>query len=190
MSEAGPGWFYILNGRRCGPVGLFGLVDLILKQEIPEETRVWHSGLTEWLKASELPEIRRELPPPIPPALQEAPLVAPVPPLEAEGIEALAETPEAPGPSPWSHDRKAHRRHKSQTKGAASRRRWLTVVLVVLATLMVGLWLLLTRFNEVPAGVIIREGRSGPEPRWPAAAAGAGRTESRSPTPAGRPSHG
>ena len=190
MSEPAPRWFYIQNGRRCGPADLLGLVDLIIKVEIPEDALVWHSGLTEWVKASDLPEIRSELPPPVPPARRGAALVAPVGSLEADEIEALAETPEAPGAPPRSHERRDHHRHKSQTKVAGSRRRWLTMVLVVLAALMVGLWLLLKRFNEVPAGVIIREGSAGPGPRSPAAAADADRRGSRSPTPAGRPSRG
>ena len=89
MSEPSSRWFYLQNGRRHGPLDLYGLVDLILKQELTEDTLVWHSGLSEWVKASEREEIRRELPPPVPLSARETALAAPMPVLEAEELEGL-----------------------------------------------------------------------------------------------------
>jgi hypothetical protein len=56
-------WFYVREGRRLGPVETDKLVELVLTGEVSEDALVWHSGLPEWLKAREVEEIRRELPP-------------------------------------------------------------------------------------------------------------------------------
>lgn len=162
MSEPSSRWFYLQNGRRHGPVDLYGLVDLILKQELTEDTLVWHSGLSEWVKASEREEIRRELPPPVPLSARETALAAPMPVLEAEELEGLEDPLARSASATHEYERTdSHRRRHSSRKAAAASRRWLAVVLAVLVALMIGLWWLLKRINEVPPGqVIIREGRS------------------------------
>jgi hypothetical protein len=204
--------FYVHNGRRYGPVDLYGLVDLIIKQELPEDVLVWHPGLTEWTRANALEEVRQQMPPPVPLPAHELAMGAPGPALETGDFEAIAETMERSlGQRDW--DRREHpRRRHHPVKPAETGPRWLTVVLVVLLGLMVGLWWLLKRFNEVPGGrVILHESRladpspprdlratrgatlspdrrlpraSGP----PAAEAGDDRTGARSRTRAARPS--
>ena len=59
-------WFYVHEGRRKGPVSVAQLADLILAQDLPEESLVWRHGLDEWAPASSVDEIKRELPPPLP----------------------------------------------------------------------------------------------------------------------------
>lgn len=65
-------WFYGSEGRRKGPVHRAALVDLLLSGELAETTLVWRTGLSEWKPASEMPELQRELPPPLPPLAPEA----------------------------------------------------------------------------------------------------------------------
>jgi hypothetical protein len=42
------------------------LVDLLLSGELPESTLVWYAGLPNWRPAREVPDLRREFPPPLP----------------------------------------------------------------------------------------------------------------------------
>jgi CheY-like chemotaxis protein/signal recognition particle receptor subunit beta len=58
-------WLYLLDGAQRGPIDREDLVDLVLTS-IPEDTRVWHPGLEGWVRASQLPEIANEIPPPLP----------------------------------------------------------------------------------------------------------------------------
>ena len=145
--------FYIHNARRYGPVDLYGLVDLIIKQDIPEDVLVWHPGLTDWVKANGMQEVRQQMPPPVPLPAHDLVVGAPGPMLETGEFEAIADTMERSlGPRDW--DRKEYRR-RHQHKAPETRPRWLTVILVVLLGLMLGLWWLLKRFNEVPGGRVI-----------------------------------
>lgn len=150
--------FYVHNGRRYGPVDLYGLVDLIIKQDVPQEVLVWHPGLTDWAKANTLEEVRQQMPPPVPLPAHDLVVSAPGPVLETGEFEAIADTMERSlAPREWER-REYRRRH--QHKPPETGPRWLTVVLVVLLGLMLGLWLLLKRFNEVPDGrVILHESR-------------------------------
>jgi len=59
-------WFYGTPDGRKGPVSRDVLVDLLLCGELPESTLVWYSGLPDWRPASEVPDLRREFPPPLP----------------------------------------------------------------------------------------------------------------------------
>jgi hypothetical protein len=147
-------YFYIHNGRRHGPIDLYGLVDLILKQDIPEEVLIWHPGLTEWSKASTLDEVRHQMPPPVPLPARDLTMNPPAPVLETGEFDAIAETMERSlAPRDWDRREARRRHHASRT--AETGPRWLTVVLVVLLGLMLGLWWLLKRFNEVPDGRVI-----------------------------------
>lgn len=55
-------WYYIdKNNHRKGPVA----ADVLLKQMTPE-TLVWKEGMTEWLPATQVPELASLVPPPTP----------------------------------------------------------------------------------------------------------------------------
>jgi hypothetical protein len=193
-SSTGPdNWFYVQEGRRQGPLSLTLLVRELLALDAPEGVLVWRSGLPAWTKAGLVEELRRQLPPPVPGSLP-LPVVEPerdVPDLpesapregEAEGGEAssedrlvsdgdlVPEPGEAGAPSPEGPpSRRRRRRQRSSHQAKAS---WLysyalPLVLLFLAV-MIGLWLLLRRINEVPPGRIIQQGdlsgwRSGARP--------------------------
>ncbi len=140
-------WFYAHGGRRHGPVEISRLVDLILAGEIPETTLIWHPGLSEWVTAGDLDEIRRELPPPLPaPALPESDPAAGLP---TDPPDAAADLGEGSG---------KRRRRKHRHRNPRDKTQWLLPLLLILLLLMIGLWLLLRRMNEVPAGRIILQG--------------------------------
>jgi GYF domain 2 len=168
-------WFYVRDGRRQGPVETDRLVDLVLNGEVAEDGLVWHSGLTEWLRARDIEEIRRELPPPVPtpsPARFPEPL-----PDEAvnEGEDtAPDEAPDGPGAgslgdgsfgdlpseaeSENGEDPKRRRKRKHRNRDTKRRPAWLWPLVAILVALMIFLWWLLRRMNEVPPGRIIQTG--------------------------------
>jgi GYF domain 2 len=169
-SGEGKRWFYVREGRRHGPVETTKLVDLVVAGEVPEDALVWHSGLPEWLPAREVEDIRRELPPPVP-TPRDPPPPDPVPKEVGEGTgtaipgEAVAgegaEDPDAPaGPESEGSENGQKRRRKRKHRHRASKRRpaWLWPLVVVLVGLMIFLWWLLRRMNEVPPGRIIQTG--------------------------------
>jgi hypothetical protein len=152
-------WFYVREGRRQGPVDTEKLVDLVLAGEVDEEALVWHAGLPEWLKAREVDEIRRELPPPVPPA--------PPPPLSATPLDegATGDAPDGgPHPAPEApadgagDGLRRRRKRKHRHREAKKRPAWLYPLVAVLVVLMLFLWWLLRRMNEVPPGRIIQTG--------------------------------
>ena len=166
-------WFYVREGRRQGPVDTDRLVDLVLHGEVAEDALVWHSGLPEWLRAQEVEEIRRELPPPVPtPSPVQAPAPTPEPmPSEAASRPGASAQDEAPvwertGPLPdlasaaepedRTDDPKRRRRRKHRHRESKRRPPWLWPLVAILAGLMVFLWWLLRRMNEVPPGRIIQ----------------------------------
>ena len=190
-------WFYVVDGRRNGPVALGQLVELILRQEIPEDTLIWRSGLDEWIKANSLADVQRQLPPPIPgvarasidhmDALAEAQALDADAPEEAEAGEAEAEEEARGGVAAETRDGKAdgdapdgatargaeddetadgathrrmhrRRRHRIRHRLASPRPGWLLPLIVAVLMVIVVLWYLLRRANEVPPGRIIQEG--------------------------------
>lgn len=181
-------WFYVREGRRHGPVETARLVDLVLGGEVPEDSLVWHSGLPEWLPARDVEDIRRELPPPVPTrrvppppdpvprdAALEAELSAPGEAAASEGAPASTGDADSEGPINGS---KRKRKRKHRHRDSKRRPPWLWPLIVVLIGLMIFLWWLLRRMNEVPPGRIIQTGsvEVGPRaggaglPRSPAAA--------------------
>jgi GYF domain 2 len=163
-------WFYVREGRRHGPVETAKLVDLVLAGEVPENALVWHSGLPEWLEAREVEDIRRELPPPVP-TPRAPPPPDPAPKELAEGAEPTAagetaaegagdqDAPPADADPEGSADgQKRRRKRKHRHRDAKRRPNWLWPLVVVLVGLMVFLWWLLRRMNEVPPGRIIQTG--------------------------------
>jgi hypothetical protein len=165
--EAGR-WFYVREGRRHGPVEITRLVELVLGGEVPEDALVWHSGLPEWLRAQDVEEIRRELPPPLPTTPGLAP-PDPVPndatessaPDDAEALEGAdipSETSVAADPEGSANDLKRRRKRKHRHRDSKRRPNWLWPLVVVLVGLMIFLWWLLRRMNDVPPGRIIQTG--------------------------------
>jgi GYF domain 2 len=142
-------WFYAHGGRRHGPVEISRLVDLILAGEIPETTLIWHPGLSEWVVAGDLDEIRRELPPPLPVPAPSFSENDPATGLSAGPPDAAADLGEGSG---------MRRRRKHRHRNQRGKTQWLLPLLLILLVLMIGLWLLLRRMNEVPPGRIILEG--------------------------------
>ena len=142
-------WFYAHGGRRHGPVDVSRLVDLILAGEIPETTLIWHPGLSEWVMAGDLDEIRRELPPPLPVPAASLPENDPAAGLPTDPPDPAASLGEGSG---------LRRRRKHRHRNQRGKTQWLLPLLVVLLLLMIGLWLLLRRMNEVPPGRIILQG--------------------------------
>lgn len=60
-------WFYSdENGRRVGPVSLDALSKKLAASRSPSSVLVWREGMPGWVRADELPEIARCLPPPLP----------------------------------------------------------------------------------------------------------------------------
>ena len=162
-------WFYVREGRRHGPVEIARLVDLVLGGEVPEDALVWHSGLPEWLQAREVEDIRRELPPPVP-TRRVPPPPDPVPKEAAEeaspdsgeaaapeGTPAVGEDPSA-GDSEGLTNGQKRRRKRKHRRESKRRPTWLWPLIVVLIGLMIFLWWLLRRMNEVPPGRIIQTG--------------------------------
>ena len=168
-SGEGKRWFYVREGRRHGPVETAKLVDLVLGGEVAEDALVWHSGLPEWLPAEEVEDIRRELPPPVP-TPRVPPPPDPLPKELAEGAEPTAGEATAEGagdqdapagavdPEGSTDSQKRRRKRKHRHRDAKRRPNWLWPLVVVLVGLMVFLWWLLRRMNEVPPGRIIQTG--------------------------------
>jgi hypothetical protein len=169
----GKRWFYIVEGKRQGPVEAGRIVDLVLAGELSEDTLVWHAGLPEWLPARRVDVIKHELPPPLPGATR-APLpdplddedddaeddeVAP----EGESVPATGGGSASPGETAADGQRR-RRLRKRKRRAAASRFKspWLVPLILVLIGLMIGLWWLLLLMNEVPPGRIIQTGDRAP----------------------------
>src|SRR5262245_61403823 len=92
-----PGWFYMSDGRRNGPVDEDELVRALCAFESPRGVLIWSEGLPEWTAAGALPGIGSRLPPPLgsrsgprtdetrsveptpqPPSLEQSPKQAPI----------------------------------------------------------------------------------------------------------------
>jgi hypothetical protein len=157
--ESGGRWFYVHEGRRKGPVSVAQLAELILAQDLPEDTLIWRHGLGEWAAATSVDEIKRELPPPLPGKATDKP-VDYAGAVEAEGLDgegsldwAEGREPGPDGPNDRTTDRKRRRRHRHRP--VSRRPRWLMPLLIMVLILVVVLWYLLRRINEAPPGQII-----------------------------------
>jgi len=174
---SGSRWFYIQGGRRQGPVDLPRLVEILLALEAPDEALVWQPGMPEWVKAGTLEAIRRELPPPVPrphtradtpePVASEDPAAAGgtrAPEAAAEGAAPNIVLPATENENGDEGSRLRRRRHRHHKKGMISRdfRPYLLPLLVLLLTMVVALWWLLRRVNEVPPGRILIQGAAEP----------------------------
>lgn len=178
-------WFYVRDGRRQGPFDRAGLVRELLSLETPEGVLVWRTGLATWTRAGSLDELKRELPPPLPgvPGATAGASSIPVPDLPgADDLSGAPEEDKAPGEGEAdggsaaegdlvaganegkdaaegqtaSELRRRRRRHrKPRTAGLPS---YLVPLVLLFLAVMLGLWFLLRRMNEVPPGRIIQQG--------------------------------
>ena len=182
-------WFFVRDGRRVGPFNRTGLLRELLVQEAPEAALVWRSGLPAWTKASLLDDLRRDLPPPVPGApLAMPPTLEPSDPPMPElpetsedataGVSAPAsetslsdgdlagevgEDPAAKEEARRERRRKRRRRHEK----AAGLPGYAIPLFLLFVAVMIGLWFLLRRMNEVPPGRIILQGAHRPSPATP-----------------------
>ena len=46
-------WYYIQGGKKCGPVDGDKLVSMIDAGSLPQNTRVWTSGMDNWASAAD-----------------------------------------------------------------------------------------------------------------------------------------
>jgi hypothetical protein len=60
MSPLPPRVYYaVLEGRQAGPFSETELARLVNEKKVSKETYVWHTGLTDWKTAENVPEIVR-----------------------------------------------------------------------------------------------------------------------------------
>ena len=176
LSDSPVNWFYVLDSRRHGPFDRANLVRELLSLEAPEDVLVWRTGLLAWTEAGMLDELKRELPPPLPGALASAAeastLALPdLPEDDDEGGEAtdpnkatdsvsdgasVGGTDEAGAEAGSAADQRRRRRRHRAPRTAGQPSYLLPLVLLFLAV-MLGLWFLLRRLNEVPPGRIIQQ---------------------------------
>lgn len=67
-------WFYVVLGQRNGPISQEMLIRKLREGQLGPDTLVWRTGVPDWQKASEMPELSPKAePPPVPDTLQEKP---------------------------------------------------------------------------------------------------------------------
>lgn len=183
LSSGTANWFYVRDGRRQGPFDRAGLVRELLSLDAPEGVLVWRTGLSAWSRAGSLDELKRELPPPLPgvPSATIGASSVPVPDLPGaddlsgapENDEAIGEAKggsfsegdlvtgasegkdDAAGLSAAEQRRRRRRHRKPRAAGLPS---YLLPLALLFLAVMLGLWFLLRRMNEVPPGRIIQQG--------------------------------
>ena len=73
MPSHEPTYFVFINGQQVGGQTIYNLRDLINKGDMDGETMVWKSGMPQWAKASDVPEIAsllsQQAPPMLPPQM-------------------------------------------------------------------------------------------------------------------------
>jgi hypothetical protein len=167
LSPRSENWFYVKEGRRQGPFDRAALLRELLALDAPESVLVWRSGLNAWTKASLLEDLRGELPPPLTGAVPEAEASASLLPdlpgaAEAEGRGPAGEAggPVSdrdlePGPERAGARRHRRRRHRHRSRSLPG---YLVPLVLLFIAVMLGLWFLLRRMNEVPPGRVIQQG--------------------------------
>jgi hypothetical protein len=75
-------YYAMIDGNQAGPFCETELARLINDRKLTKETYLWHTGLSEWDKAENIPAILRlvALVPPPPPMLTPPPTLPPPPP--------------------------------------------------------------------------------------------------------------
>jgi len=66
-------WHYIGNYGQIGPIGDAQVRELISVGGITPDTLVWRPGLSEWVRAKDLPELASQFPQPIVPPVPSTP---------------------------------------------------------------------------------------------------------------------
>lgn len=204
ISTGPENWFYVREGRRQGPFTRALLVRELLALEAPEGALVWRGGLPAWTKAGLVDELRRELPPPVPGTLP-LPLPEPdqpVPDLPPE--ESREDDPTAPNSDPGDRQvtdgdfvpesgegqtqtaeggsgaRRRRRQRSSRKHKTSGMPSYALPLALLFIAVVIALWFLLRRMNEVPAGRIILQGEvsapadGGDEGSWAQARASGG----------------
>lgn len=82
-------YYMVKDGQRIGP----HTIQELMKQGLGSATLVWRAGLTDWVAASQLPEVAALLTPP-PPPVPPVPPVSPAPPM-AQTPTPVEQTPSA-----------------------------------------------------------------------------------------------
>jgi hypothetical protein len=139
------------------------LIELLLHGSLSPDTAVWHAGLSEWVKATTVPDIVSQLPPPLPPAALPTPDPDRPPPLEsaegddidddddtsAEGVSfepldgAVLEAPP-----------RRRRRHRHRARGSEPRWDLLAILAVALIVLVMVLWRMFRQGDAIPSGIV------------------------------------
>jgi len=145
-------------------VELDDLIERLLHGSLSPETAVWHAGLSEWVKATTIPEIVSQLPPPLPPAELPTPDPDHPPPLEsvegndieddddrpAEGVSF--EPPE--GMVALTAQARRRRRHRHHVRGSEPRWDLLAILAVALIVLVMVLWRMFRQGDAIPSGIV------------------------------------
>jgi uncharacterized protein DUF4339 len=158
-------WFYVDNGRRHGPVEFDELIERLLHGSLSPEAAVWHAGLSEWVKATMVPEIVSQLPPPLPPA--ELPAPDPDHPPRLQSVqgddidddeddgppEGVSFEPPEGMPALEAQSRR-RRRHRHRVRGSEPRWDLLAILAVALIVLVMVLWRMFTQGDTIPSGIV------------------------------------
>lgn len=60
-------YFFVVNGKRGGPVSTNAIRDMAIKQELNRKDRLWCKGMKEWQSADSVPGLFDDLPPDLDP---------------------------------------------------------------------------------------------------------------------------
>lgn len=133
-----------------------------MNNHLPAETPVWHTGLAEWVKATTVPEIAAELPPPVPAVALPAP-DAPLPRLpedvgsaDAAQSEQLSRVVPVDLPDALALEGRHHRRRRHRHRPRGSEPRWdlLAILAVALIVLVMVLWRMFRQGDAIPSGIV------------------------------------
>lgn len=65
MEKPDVAWFVVVDGQKRGPYDQSHLVAELLTLHDPRTPKVWKAGMSDWVAASEIPELARFVPPPV-----------------------------------------------------------------------------------------------------------------------------
>jgi hypothetical protein len=145
-------------------VELDDLIERLLHGSLSPETAVWHAGLSEWVKATTIPEIVSQLPPPLPPAELPTPDPDHPPPLESVEVEDSEEDDGSPpegvlfepldGAASLEAQPRRRRRHRHRARGSEPRWDLLAILAVALIVLVMVLWRMFRQGDAIPSGIV------------------------------------
>jgi hypothetical protein len=92
-------WYYVGQYGELGPLSLTQMQDLIQDKVIDADTFVWRHGMTDWMQAGQISELRSRIvvemrtPPPAPrpmaPPMPSQPMVAPIAPVQQQNYAPI-----------------------------------------------------------------------------------------------------